>query len=139
MPLTRKQQLVLTALREAGAPLGAYALLERLRGDGFGAPAQVYRALAALIEAGCVRRLETLNAYAPRPVPDESVEAGVAGAHDAPAVVTICDGCGRIDEYVDAPLLRRLGGLAAAHAFSPSRTSIEIHGRCGACAAPGET
>lgn len=136
MPLTRKQQLVLAALREAGAPLGAYALLERLRGDGFGAPAQVYRALAALIEAGCVRRLETLNAYAPRPVADES---GEAGTHDAPAVVTICDGCGRIDEYVDAPLLRHLGGLAAAHAFSPSRTSIEIHGRCGACVAPGET
>ncbi len=41
--LTRNQALVLKALDSAEGPLGAYAILDRLRDKGFRAPLQVYR------------------------------------------------------------------------------------------------
>ena len=57
MPLTANQQRVLTTLRQADGPLTAYALLDRLREQGFNAPAQVYRALERLAEQDLVHRL----------------------------------------------------------------------------------
>ena len=63
MQLTANQQRVLATLQEASSPLSAYALLDRLREAGFGAPVQVYRALERLAEQGLVHRLESLNAY----------------------------------------------------------------------------
>ncbi|WP_414449933.1 Fur family transcriptional regulator [Burkholderia sp. 22PA0099] len=136
MSLTRKQQLVLDALRRAGAPLGAYALLDRLREAGFNAPAQVYRALARLVEAGEVSRLETLNAYLPR--------TAVRG--DAVSVFTICERCSRIGEYADASLGEyadaslgeRLAHLTGRHDFVPSHAAIEIRGRCVDCTADAD-
>ena len=47
--LTRNQSLVLGALTNAGGPLSAYTILDRLRDDGFRAPLQVYRALEKLL------------------------------------------------------------------------------------------
>lgn len=123
MSLTRKQQLVLDALRHAGAPLGAYALLDRLRDAGFNAPAQVYRALARLVETGEVSRLETLNAYLPR----------TAARGDAVSVFTICERCSRIGEYADASLGERLAHLTGRHDFVASHAAIEIRGRCVDC------
>src|SRR5690606_9624291 len=61
--LTRNQTLVLDALEKADAPLSAYTILDRLRGDGLRAPLQVYRALEKLLSAGLVHRLESLNAF----------------------------------------------------------------------------
>src|SRR5256885_5597381 len=57
--LTTKQQRVLDTLRQAGAPLTAYALLDQLRDHGLTAPTQVYRALDKLAEQGVVHRLES--------------------------------------------------------------------------------
>src|SRR5256885_11218862 len=73
--LTTKQQRVLDTLRQAGAPLTAYALLDQLRDHGLTAPTQVYRALDKLAEQGVVHRLESLNAYVCCSHPDE-------GSHD---------------------------------------------------------
>lgn len=43
--LTPNQQAVWDTLSRAEAPLGAYALLDQLKGRNFRAPLQVYRAL----------------------------------------------------------------------------------------------
>lgn len=124
MQLTTNQQRVLDALRGAEGPLGAYALLKRLREQGFSAPVQVYRALERLRQHGLVHRLETLNAY---------VSCSLPEGRQGVTAFTICDDCGRIDELVDGALSRSLGHLVRCRGFSPGSTTIEIHGRCSRC------
>jgi Fur family zinc uptake transcriptional regulator len=63
MQLNVNQQRVLATLRQGNRPLGAYALLDRLREEGFSARTQIYRALERLAEHGLVHPMETLNAY----------------------------------------------------------------------------
>ncbi|MBD3894691.1 transcriptional repressor [Halomonas sp. ML-15] len=125
MPLTANQQRVLEVLRSAEAPLGAYALLERLSSDGFSAPTQVYRALDVLIRHGLAHRLETLNAY---------VACRLEACRHGLTAFAICDDCGRIDELVDNALSSCLGNLVERRDFSPGSTTIEIHGTCSECA-----
>lgn len=127
MPLTANQQRVLEVLRSAEAPLGAYALLERLRDDGFSAPTQIYRALDVLIRHGLAHRLETLNAYVP---------CRLKGCRHGVTVFAICDDCGNIDELTDNALSSSLGHLVERRDFSPGSTTIEIHGTCSQCAGP---
>ncbi|MFG0609490.1 transcriptional repressor [Delftia sp. WSY_14] len=126
-PLTANQQRVLDALRQAGAPRTAYALLDQLRDHGLSAPTQVYRALDKLAEQGVVHRLESLNAYVCCSHPDE-------GSHDFSAFA-ICDSCGQVDEFVDDALNRCLGNWAHGHAFALAHSNIELHGKCSACTA----
>ena len=126
MPLTANQQRVLEVLRSAEAPLGAYALLERLSGHGFSAPTQVYRALDVLIRHGLAHRLETLNAY---------VACRLKECRHGVTVFAICDDCGNIDELIDSALSSSLGHLVERRDFSPGSTTIEIHGTCSQCAA----
>lgn len=123
--LTRNQGLVLETLHQAETPLSAYDILDRLRADGLRAPLQVYRALEKLIEQGLAHRLESLNAF-----------VCCADAHGHRAGVTafaICEGCGRVDEFADEVVKKRLGAWAAANDFSTERATIELRGRCGAC------
>jgi len=128
--LTANQQLVLAALQEAKGPLGAYALLHRLREAGIAAPIQVYRALDRLIEHGLVHRLETLNAYVTCAKPGECRHSFTGFA--------ICDNCGHIDEFEDNALGRDLKRWAEDNAFALGGATIEIHGRCAKCAALGQ-
>ena len=125
MPLTANQQRVLTALRQADGPLTAYALLDRLREQGFNAPAQVYRALERLAEQDLVHRLESLNAYVTCAHPGSCQHDFIAFA--------ICDNCGHVDEFLDTNLRRCLGRWVKNNAFSLRKTTIELHGECGMC------
>ncbi|MGN4219982.1 Fur family transcriptional regulator, partial [Burkholderia gladioli] len=93
MRLTVNQQRVLAALRQAAGPLSAYALLARLREQGFSAPAQVYRALERLTAQGLVHRLESLNAYL--------ACRQTAACGPGLLAFAICDECGQVDEFVD--------------------------------------
>ena len=64
--LTPNQVQVLNHLRAANAPMTAYQLLGRMHTErGALAPPTVYRALKGLEEAGLIRRIETLRAWAP--------------------------------------------------------------------------
>ncbi|MCM0020924.1 MAG: transcriptional repressor, partial [Tagaea sp.] len=55
---------VLELVWDSHRPIGAYAVLERLKSDGrSAAPPTVYRALEFLMGAGLVHRIESLNAY----------------------------------------------------------------------------
>ena len=123
--LTRNQALVHDTLCQADGPLGAYALLDRLRDRGFRAPLQVYRALDRLQTLGLVHRVESLNAF-------------VACAHtdDIPHDVmgfAICDDCGCVAEFADAAAVRTLHRWAREQGFRVDSATIELKGCCRAC------
>lgn len=123
--LTRNQNLVLKALDSAEGPLGAYTILDMLRGEGFRAPLQVYRALDKLLELGLVHRLESLNAFVACAHPDCNAHATIAFA--------ICERCGKVAEFSDPNVEQSLGAWVTDNHFKPTRSIIEIRGECGAC------
>ena len=60
-PLRRR---VLELVWSSHKPVGAYALLDKLRNEDLGsAPPTVYRALDFLIENGLIHRIERMNAF----------------------------------------------------------------------------
>jgi Fur family zinc uptake transcriptional regulator len=123
--LTRNQGLVLGTLHSASAPLSAYDILDRLRDDGLRAPLQIYRALEKLIEQGHAHRLESLNAF---------VCCANAHAHrNGLAAFAICEKCGRVDEFSDEVVKKRLGKWADEAGFTPAQTTIEVRGVCAGC------
>lgn len=129
MPLTANQEAVYAALRRAQSPLSAYALLARLREQGFNAPTQVYRALDRLLEQGIVHRLESMNAY---------VSCRHSGScHHAARAFAICDNCSHVDEFSDDELARCLGRWTSGNGFSLRHSTVELHGLCGSCASSG--
>lgn len=125
--LSKNQTLVLNVLSRTEAPLSAYSLLDRLREHGFRAPLQVYRALAKLIEYGLVHRLESLNSFVACAYPHEHRHGLTAFA--------ICEQCGRVDEFSDPVVEKRLKAWSKDHAFKLSKTTIEMRGRCAICLA----
>ena len=123
--LTKNQALVLKVLTNASQPLGAYAILEKLRGNGFKAPLTVYRALEQLADQGLVHKLESLNSW-----------TTCCGEHQAnPPVFEICNDCGNVTEQFDRELIKNLNSMSQRSGFIPDRSIIEIHGRCDDCGA----
>lgn len=129
MQLTTNQQRVLTLLQQTGSPLSAYALLDRLRGQGLTAPTQIYRALERLEERGLVHRLETLNAYVSCAYP--------SGCQRHLKAFAICDDCGHVNEFTDSNLDSCLNRWMKSNTFSLHDSTIELHGRCASCSALG--
>ncbi len=124
--LTRNQSLVLRVLNEAGTPMSAYDILDRLRESGMRAPLQVYRALEKLIEHGNVHRLESLNAF---------VACSHAKCHDSGFIAfAICESCGNVSEFSDPEVTSRLAAWTQRNSFRAAKTTIEIRGECSACA-----
>ncbi|MEM0899787.1 MAG: Fur family transcriptional regulator [Pseudomonadota bacterium] len=124
--LTKNQQLVMNTLSASKSPLSAYSILDRLRGDGFRAPLQVYRALDKLVNIGLAHRLESLNAF-------------VACSHPAcdkhrNTVFMICNECENVMEASDGDLSSNLKDVADRSDFSLSSATIELRGVCGRCA-----
>jgi Fur family zinc uptake transcriptional regulator len=126
--LTRNQSLVHNALKAAQAPLSAYDILDKLRGDGFRAPLQVYRALEKLVEFGLVHRLESLNAFVACADPHEH-----EGHSHGVTAFAICDTCGQVTEFHDHAIESRLQLWQASQHFKPGKTTIEIRGACRQC------
>jgi Fur family zinc uptake transcriptional regulator len=126
--LTRNQTLVLGVLTQAASPRSAYDILDNLRGEGFRAPLQVYRALEKLIEMGLVHRLESLNAFVACADPHDH-----AGHAHGVTAFAICEDCGSVTEFHDDAIERRLSAWQKSEAFRPEKTTIEIRGHCRAC------
>ena len=121
--LTKNQTLVLEVLTDAPQPLGAYAILDQLRGYGFKAPLTVYRALEQLAGEGLVHKLESLNSW-----------TICCGEHHAnPPVFEICNDCGNVTEQFDGELVKSLNSMSERSGFIPDRSIIEIHGQCDDC------
>ena len=87
--LTPVRRRALEILLSEHRAFGAYEVLERLAGDGFGhQPPVAYRALDFLVEHGLAHRIRRLNAFAACAHPGE--------AH-APLFL-ICEGCNAVAE-----------------------------------------
>ncbi len=125
--LTKNQALVFHALDGAEKPLGAYDLLDELRGEGIRSPLQIYRALDKLIGRGLVHRLESLNAFI------LCAHCGDTGHQSA--AFTICDLCGQVSEVEDEDLVERLAQLTSATGFRLEKSTIELRGICANCQA----
>jgi Fur family transcriptional regulator, zinc uptake regulator len=135
--LTELRRQVLRLVLESEAPIGAYALLNRLKAARPGAaPPTVYRALEFLLEQGLIHRVERLNAFI------GCVEAGTAASasqmqggheHDHPHQFLICRRCGVATELTDAAVARALAGAAERAGFTVTLATVEIEGTCARC------
>ena len=125
--LTDLRRQVLGLIIGAGAPIGAYELLDRLRGLRTGAaPPTVYRALDFLLAQGIVHRVERLSAF---------VSCFGEEAHEHGAQFLICRSCGQVIEIEDHEVEAALARAAARSGFRISGATIEAEGRCAACQA----
>jgi Fur family zinc uptake transcriptional regulator len=130
--LTPLRRQVLGLVLESPQPIGAYALLDRLKESRTGAaPPTVYRALEFLLEHGFVHKVERLNAF----VGCRSATAGHEH-HDHGHTVQflICGRCGHVEELEDASVRAALAKAAARAGFAPGRMTVEVEGTCRDCA-----
>jgi Fur family zinc uptake transcriptional regulator len=132
--LTELRRQVLRLVLAAPQPIGAYALLDRLRADRPGAaPPTVYRALDFLQEQGLVHRVERLNAFVGCSGPATHHHCG--HGHDHPHQFLICARCGATAEICDGRVAAAVAEAAREAGFVPHRTTVEVEGLCAACAA----
>lgn len=123
--LTPVRRRVLEILLQEHRALGAYAILEQLREEGFGSqPPVAYRALDFLVANGLAHKIERLNAFIACVHPD--------GAH-TPAFM-ICRLCESVAETQSFPSRGALGDAARALGFRIERTIVEAEGVCPTCA-----
>ncbi len=122
--LTPVRRKVLEMLLQEHRALGAYAILDRLRDEGFGSqPPVAYRALDFLVQNGFVHKVERLNAF---------VACSHPGATHSPAFM-ICRKCDAVAEAQSAPAKGALGAAARAAGFEIERTVVEAEGICPDC------
>jgi Fur family zinc uptake transcriptional regulator len=122
--LTPIRRRVLELVWSSHQPIGAYAILDRLKsGNRRAAPPTVYRALEFLLARGLVHRIESLNAFIGCPAPD--------GEH--PVQFLICRNCGATAELDDRRVDAALAKSAAARGFAVERRVIELSGLCQHC------
>ncbi len=122
--LTPVRRKVLEMLLEDHRALGAYAILDRLREQGFGSqPPVAYRALDFLVENGFAHKIERLNAF---------VACAHPGATHSPAFM-ICRKCDAVAETHSTPAKGTLGAAARAVGFEIERTVVEAEGICPDC------
>lgn len=116
--LTPLRRRVLELMLNAGGPIKAYDLLERLRDRGRANPATIYRALDFLMSANLVCKIVTMNAFLPC--------IGVQPAHGV--AVYICQDCGSVEHRTDTttPASQPAG-------FHVERSFVEHFGKCGRC------
>jgi Fur family zinc uptake transcriptional regulator len=124
---TPLRRLVLEILIREQLPMGAYELVERMRDHRRPvAPASMYRLIAALIEAGVVRRIVTKNAF---------VFAGRSAQSGRGDALMICRCCGNVEVVASSDVDEGLHRMAEATGFRPSVHVVEIEGECGRCLA----
>ena len=130
--LTPLRRQVLELVLEAQSPVGAYALLDRLKVSRPGAaPPTVYRALDFLLEQGLIHKLERLNAYI------GCVDAGHGHGHEHhhPHQFLICRACGATAEIADHGIAHAIEAAARRAGFALAEATVEIEGTCATCLA----
>ena len=126
--LTAIRARVLGLIADAGQPIKAYDLLDKVRegeGAGAAAPPTVYRALDFLLANGFIHKLESVNAFVACHHPN-------AAQHSVPFL--ICDRCHSATELEDASIVGTLDAAARALGFAPQAQTLEVHGLCAKCA-----
>ena len=123
--LTELRRRVLELVWGGHTPIGAYEILDVLRGERRGAaPATVYRGLDFLLENGLVHRIESLNAF---------VGCG-ALRHSHTGQFLICRSCDTVAELDDGEIAGVLSRNAAKLGFRVDRQMVELTGLCPTCA-----
>ena len=123
--LTELRRRVLELVWGGHAPIGAYDILDTLRGERrSAAPATVYRALDFLLENGLVHRIESLNAFVGCGAPRQ--------AHSGQFL--ICRACDTVAEIDDGEIAGVLSRNAGKLGFRVDRQTVELTGLCPACA-----
>ena len=130
--LTPIRARVLGLIAEAGKPLKAYDLLDRIaqdrsrdgEGSGAAAPPTVYRALDFLLANGFIHKLESVNAFVACHHPSTA-------QHSVPFL--ICDRCHSAVELEDRAVVAALDERARALGFVPQAQTLEVHGLCARC------
>jgi Fur family zinc uptake transcriptional regulator len=135
--LTELRRQVLSLILESPVPLGAYALLDRLKPSHPGAaPPTVYRALEFLSEHRLVHRIERLNAFIGCRVGcSDACHAHGHDDHAHAAQFLICGRCGRVEEIEDEGVGAALAAAARRAGFQAAHATVEIEGACSACRA----
>lgn len=129
--LTPLRRQVLELVLEAEAPVGAYALLDRLKASRPGAaPPTVYRALDFLLEHGLIHKVERLNAF----IGCSDAGHGHAHDHDHPHQFLICGRCGTTIEIADEAVTQAIAAAAARIGFAAGKATVEVEGVCARCA-----
>ncbi|MGI4793797.1 MAG: Fur family transcriptional regulator [Janthinobacterium lividum] len=127
--LTEIRRRVLGLIIESRGPLGAYALLDRLKAErGNATPVTVYRALDFLLEHGLVHKIERLNAFI-------ACTDQRSHEHTHAAQFLICRLCGTVAELEDHSIADAIASAANRTGFQPLRATIEVEGTCGVCSA----
>ncbi len=128
--LTEIRRQVLGLILASREPVGAYALLDRLKLErSNAAPVTVYRALDFLQEHGLIHKVERLNAFI------SCTEAGEHHHHHDHAVqFLICKTCGTVTEMEDAGIASSVSHAAAQIGFRPAHATVEVEGVCRDCA-----
>ena len=119
-----QDKMIVEALRDAARPVSAYELIDELREKATLAPQTVYRSLDRLIADGRAHRLESLNAFVACRHP----------SHDGAAVFAICNDCGTVTEFDEPEAVERLRAWAKKARFAVDQMTLELRGRCRACA-----
>jgi Fur family zinc uptake transcriptional regulator len=134
--LTELRRQVLRLVLEAEQPVGAYALLDRLKAERPGAaPPTVYRALDFLLEQGLIHKVERLNAFVGCADAGHGEGPG-GGEHDHhPHQFLICRVCGATVELTDRGVAEAIAAAASRAGFTAVRATVEIEGTCARCAA----
>ncbi len=122
--LTPVRRKVLEILLQEHRALGAYAILDRLKEDGFGSqPPVAYRALDFLVLHGFAHKIERMNAFTACTDPEN--------AH-TPAFM-ICRLCDAVAETQSSPAKGALEDAARTTGFQIEHTTVEAEGICPAC------
>lgn len=120
-PVRRRVAEILLAEHRA---MGAYEILDVLRGEGLGSqPPVAYRALDFLTTHGFVHKVERLNAF---------VACTHPGAEHSPAFL-ICRSCNKVAEAEAPATDGQLGKAAAAVGFQIEQAVVEVEGLCPDC------
>ena len=125
--LTPIRARVLGLIADAGQPIKAYDLLDRVRegeGPGAAAPPTVYRALDFLLANGFIHKLQSVNAFVACHHPSTA-------QHSVPFL--ICDRCHAAVELEDRQVVAALDERARALGFVPQAQTLEVHGLCARC------
>jgi Fur family zinc uptake transcriptional regulator len=122
--LTPVRRKTLEILLEQHRALGAYDVLERLAGSGFGnQPPVAYRALDFLVEHGLAHKINRLNAYA----------ACMHPGHDHVPVFMICSACNTVAEDIGRDVPGAVDHVTHAAGFTADRVNVEVSGLCPDC------
>ena len=125
--LTPIRANALRLIADAGRPLKAYDLLDRMKvTHDAAAPPTVYRALDFLLEHGFIHKLSSINAYV-------GCHHPASVAHAVPFL--ICDRCQSATELEDPSIVDALDAAARGHGFAPRAQTLEVHGLCARCVA----